>query len=427
MLCKRNTKKVSKLASTKLSKERTVKFSFFGRAVRSLVGMVLVILMVGAAFFVGLGLNTHTTFHRKFFSRAESIVEKNTPYKSMAVIETNSGRLLAGYHEHERLPMASTTKIMTAIIAIEKTDDLSALYDVPDVAVGVEGSSMYLKHGEKLSMEDYLYGLMLPSGNDAAVAIANIISGSEENFANLMNEYANNLGLLDTHFVTASGLHDTEHYTTSYDLAKLSAYAMKNEKFRKIVGVHSVTIKGSDPEKPRHLKNKQKLMHDNDLSACGILVTGVKSGFTPEAGRCLVTSAEFNGMEVIVVVLNAPQMFESTAKILKEVCGDYKMVEVISPQQHISKIAVSGGDKNEINIYSQAGFSYPLTAKEEVGLKVKYNYPSEVSAPVKKGDEVGTVVIELYGEDIFSTPIRAIETVTENGVEQIVNKLIENF
>ena len=403
---------------------RVFKTKFFTGVVRSVVGFAIVVIMVGVAFVVGMGLNTHTTFHRKFFVRAEN-VDTNRPYKSMAVIESSTGRLLAGYHEHEKLPMASTTKIMTAIIAIEKTEDLDVLIEVPDVAVGVEGSSMYLRRGEVLSMRDYLYGLMLPSGNDSAVAIANIIAGSEENFALIMNEYASKLGLNNTHFVTSSGLHDAEHYTTSYDLARLSAYAMGNETFREIVSTPSYVIEAK--EKARVFKNKQKLMHDKDLISCGILVTGIKSGFTPEAGRCLVTSAEFNGMEVIAVVLNAPQMFESTASILKETQQDYKMVEILFSQQHISKIGVVGGDKNEINIYSHAGFSYPLTAEEEVVLKIKYNYPPEISAPVQKEQEIGNVVVELYGEEIFNTPIRAIESVNENGVEQIINKMIENF
>lgn len=398
------------------------------KAVRSFVGFIVVVFMVGMAFMVGMGLNSHTTFYRKFFSKsmgAENLPK--TPYKSMAVIETSSGRLLAGYHEEDRLPMASTTKIMTAIVAIEKTPDLSCVYEVPKPAVGVEGSSMYLKAGEKLSMEEYLYGLMLPSGNDSAVAIANIISGSEENFARLMNEYAKNLGLKNTNFVTASGLHHENHYTTSLDLAKLTAYAMKNDNFRKIVGMKNITIKGSDPEKPRFLKNKQKLMSDETLLTKGINVTGVKSGFTPEAGRCLVTSAEFNDMEVVAVVLNAPKMFESTSQILQEVCEDYKMVSILTPKQHIAKVAVSGSEKKDVNLYSQEGFKYPLTAEEEVSTKVKYNYPSILSAPIQKDEQVGEVSVELYGQQIFITPIKAIEEVAENNLNTVIHKLIKNF
>jgi len=393
----------------------------------SFVGFVVVVLMVGFAFIAGVSLNNHTTFNRKFFSKGHTLENVKTPYKSMAVIESNSGRLLSGYHETDRLPMASTTKIMTAILTIEKMGDLTQEFIVPEQAVGIEGSSMYLKSGEKLALQDYLYGLMLPSGNDAAVALAYIVSGSEEAFAESMNEYARALGLENTNFVTASGLHDDNHYTTSLDLAKLTAYAMKNDKFREIVGTQKITIKGSSPDKPRHLKNKQKLITDEELIKNGITVTGVKSGFTPEAGRCLVTSAECNGMEVIAVVLNAPEMFLSTANILKEVFSDYEMVELIKPKQHITKLSVSGSETKEINVYTAEGFSYPLTNEEKVMAKLKYIYADGLSAPIQKDQPVGELTIELYGQALFKTPIRAIEEAKEDDLSSIINKLVQNF
>lgn len=386
------------------------------------VGVLLMTLMSG------LGLNALTTYNRKFFNRglcAEPA--KHTPYKSMVVLETNSGRVLAGYHENERLPMASTTKIMTAIVAIEELKDMSLEFEVPSCAVGVEGSSMYLKSGERLSIKEYLYGLMLPSGNDSAVAIANIVSGSEQQFAELMNIYAKRMGLSNTNFVTASGLHDENHFTTSLDLAKITAYALKNEVFREIVSTPIVTVRGADAEHPRILKNKQKLLRDDSLKEMGISVSGVKTGFTPEAGRCLVTSASGAGMDVVAVVLNAPDMFETSASILKEVFTEYKMVDILSPKQHISKIGVANGETKELNLYSEQGFRYPLTQEERVATRVKYNYPKQLSAPVKKEEVVGEVVIELNGQQLFKTAIRSIEESREEGIRVIINKLIEKF
>lgn len=398
---------------------------------RSLPMAIMVILLIGIVVLSlasGLGLNALTTYNRKFFNRgrcAEPV--KMSPYKSMVVLETNSGRVLAGYHENERLPMASTTKIMTAIVAIEEMGDVFKEYDVPLCAVGVEGSSMYLKAGEKLTLKEYLYGLMLPSGNDSAVAIANIVAGSEENFARLMNNYANKLGLSNTNFVTASGLHNENHYTTSLDLAKITAYALKNEIFREIVGTKSITIKGVDSEHPRILKNKQKLLTDDTLIDAGIFVSGVKTGFTPEAGRCLVTSASGAGMDVVAVVLNAPNMFEASADILKEVFAEYQMVNILNPKQHISKIGVINGETKELNLYSEQGFSYPLTHEERVATKVKYNYPKQLTAPVKKDEIVGEVIVELNGQELFKTAIRTIEGSRAVGLDTIINKLIENF
>ena len=166
------------------------------------------------------------------FSKAESI---NKNFESMVTIEASTGRILYSQDEHKRLPMASTTKILTAIVAIENCDDLDKKYEISKSATGIEGSSIYLKAGEHLSVRELLYGLMLRSGNDSAVAIAEIISGSVEKFVLLMNEYCKKLNLKDTSIVTVNGLHNENHYSSAYDLAIISAYAMKNEIFAEIV------------------------------------------------------------------------------------------------------------------------------------------------------------------------------------------------
>ena len=192
-------------------------------------------------------------------------------------------KVLYAKNAHEKLPMASTTKIMTAILAIE-TGKLDALVTVPKEAYGVEGSSMYLRLGEKISLRDLVYGLMLVSGNDAAVAIAINVGGSIAGFAALMNEKAKALGAQNTHFVTPNGLHDAEHYTTAYDLALIASYAMQNETFREIVGTtYYRTVTG---EITRTVKNKNKILWEYEGG------NGVKTGYTMAAGKCLVFSAE---------------------------------------------------------------------------------------------------------------------------------------
>ena len=390
------------------------------------VAIGLIMLLIVSAVILGFSSTNLTTFN-KLNGRVSVSSAVVKPYKAMVTIETKTKRILSSFNETEKLPMASTTKIMTAIVAIEAIQDINKEFIIPNEAVGIEGSSMYLRKGEKLTLEELLYGLMLPSANDGAVALAIICAGSESNFANLMNEKAKEIGAVNTHFVTASGLHDVNHYTTAYDLALISAYAMQNPIFKKIVGTKSVMVKGSDPDKPRFLKNKQHLFEDKTISDLGITITGVKTGFTPEAGRCLVSSATKNGLDTITVVLNAPDMFKSSADIIKEVYGSYTMVSVLPPKKHISTVICKNGESSQINIYSAQGFEYPASAGEIGKIKIKYNYPSVVLAPIEKDQKIGEVEVLLNNEVIFKTDILSIEEVKKTKVDNIFKKIIENF
>lgn len=231
-------------------------------------------------------------------------------------MELESGTVFHKKNEELKLPMASTTKIMTALIVAEDCD-LTEVISVPDEAVGVEGSSIYLKREEKISVKDLLYGLMLRSGNDAATALAIHHSGSVENFVEKMNSRAEELGANKTHFKNPSGLPDAEHYTTARDLCTITCSAMKNEIFAKVVGTKSYS--GDF----RAFTNKNKLLNNFDGA------NGVKTGYTEKAGRCLVSSAKRAGMDVVCVVLNCYDMFERSQKII-EGCFDKYAVETIS-------------------------------------------------------------------------------------------------
>lgn len=400
------------------SKIKTVK-TFF----KVVVGLVVLSMIIFGAVVQGVGIQSSGITNNKLKARAE----ETHPYKSMAVVETSSGRILAGFNTTKRLPMASTTKIATAIVTIESMEDLKKTYRVPDSAVGIEGSSMYLKYGEELSIEEYLYGLMLPSANDSAVALSIIVSGSEENFCKKLNELAEKLDLKNTNFVTASGLHNENHYTSAEDLAKLSAYAMKNETFKKIVSTEKITVSGAEEGNPRHLKNKQKLLFDEELKNAGILVTGIKSGFTPEAGRCLVTSATKNGMEVIAVVLNAPDMFNESKKAILDVYSNYELINVFPPKHHLGTLPVENNSESMINLYTSEGFSYPLTKEERAMIKITYDYPNMVQPPIKKDEVIGEVKITLYGQELFKTEIMSIEEVERLGNLNRLKKIIEKF
>lgn len=398
----------------------------FSNAFRGFIVVGIFIVTLLAVVVMGFNSLDESVYSKHIVPKARA-EETNRDYKAMTVIETNSMRILSSYNETKKLPMASTTKIMTAILTLERFEDLTQKFEVPVEAVGKEGTSIYLRRGEVLTIEEYLYGLMLPSANDCAVALSIIISGSEEKFADLMNDKAQELGLVSTHFVTASGLHDTEHYTTSADLAKLSAYAMKNERFRKIVGTKKLTITGTTEDEPRHLKNKQKLMEDESLKQMGIEVSGVKSGFTPEAGRCLVTCASHEGMEVIVVLLNAPNMFESTSEILKEIFEEYELKEITSAKKHITTLPVLNGQEKTVNLYTCEGFLYPLTKEESAAIKILFDYPAYLTAPVVKDQQVGEMKIVLFDESLQTIPIYSIEEVGAEGVKENIDKILRDF
>lgn len=235
----------------------------------------------------------------------------STTARSAIVIESGSGRIFFEHNADEKLPIASTTKILTAITVIENTPDLEKEITVPDEAVGTEGSSVYLKKGEKLRIIDLLYGLMLRSGNDCAVALACITSGSVTDFAYLMNTVARSAGAVNSHFANPHGLHDENHYSTARDLAAISAYAMRNDVFRRIVATKRYTdCPNASEEYNRDMHNKNKIL---DMLEGG---NGIKTGYTKNAGRCLVSSAMRDGKEVICVVLSCGPMFEESCELI---------------------------------------------------------------------------------------------------------------
>ena len=242
--------------------------------------------------------------------------------KAECVMETDSRRILYEQNGDFRLPMASTTKIVTAITAIENTENLDEIVTVPDDAAGVEGSSVYLKAGETLSVRDLLYGLMLRSGNDCAVALALHCAGDLGRFSALMNRTAQKAGALNSRFRNPHGLPKDEHYTTAADLCHITSYALQNEVFRGVVSTRYY--------EPKNWKNKNKLLFSYDGA------NGVKTGYTKQAGRCLVTSATRNGMTLVCTVLNCPTMYERTKTLLDDAFSRYQKVTLIEEGQIFS-------------------------------------------------------------------------------------------
>lgn len=311
--------------------------------------------------------------------------------KSAVLIETSADRIVYRKNADEKLPMASTTKIMTAICAIENTDDLDRKITVADCAVGVEGSSIYLKHGEHLSVRELVYGLMLSSGNDAAVAIACAVSGDVQRFAALMNETAKKIGVQNTSFKNPNGLDEEGHYTTAYDLARIASYSLKNDEFKKIVSTYTTTIPYEGYSYDRRLKNHNKLLKLYD--GC----IGIKTGFTKKSGRCLVSAAERDGAVLVAVTLNAPDDWNDHINMLnygfENVCGE----RIISDGAYLKTARVKGGTAKKVRIVAKGGVTVCTVKGEENKISIKYKIKNSLNAPVGYAQTVGIAQVYVNG------------------------------
>ncbi|MCL2630725.1 MAG: D-alanyl-D-alanine carboxypeptidase [Firmicutes bacterium] len=322
-------------------------------------------------------------------------------------MEVTSGRVLQGSNTQAKLPMASTTKAMTALVVLEKCDT-NSIVTIPRKAVGIEGSSIYLKEGEKLTVNDLLYGLMLRSGNDTAVALAIFTAGSEENFVKLMNLKAQELGLKNTNFTNPHGLHNQNHYTTAYDLAVISCVAMQNPKFKEIVSAKSFTVQGEGKE-TRHLANKNKILF---MYQGG---TGIKTGFTKVAGRCLIASSERNGMEVVAVALNCPDMWNDCMGLMDYSHANYHMVKAIDKDFNYRILPVSGGKSDSVLLYAKNDKYYPLKKDGSEHFETSLSTASSLKAPVKKGAEAGKIQVTLGNRLLFEEKLYSIVSVDKKG------------
>lgn len=338
-------------------------------------------------------------------SKAKVFADGECPAKAMVVIEASTGRVLEEKNKDDRLAMASTTKIMTALVTCKNTENFDEVVTIHDNAVGIEGTSMYLRKGEKLTVKELLFGLMLPSGNDAAMALAYHIGGGEEKFVEMMNAQASELGLKNTHFANPHGLDADGHYTSALDLALITAEGMKNDMFREIIATKNVRVTGSKENEPRLLSNKNRLL--KTLDGC----TGVKTGFTDNAGRCFVCSCTRDGMTLISVVLNCGPMFEQSARLMNLCFEKFKMYGLLEPYAQGDSILVTNGDQEFVQTVTKHGFSYPLTDEEFQSVKIVRNQPEILDAPVVKEQKIGEIEIYLDKDLLFKENIYTMENV----------------
>ncbi len=340
--------------------------------------------------------------------------------KAMCLIEAQTGRILAEKNSYAKLAMASTTKIMTAITAIEHCEDLDEVFEVSDKAIGVEGTSLYLRKGEKHSLRDLLYGLMLVSGNDASVAIGERVGGTVEHFVDLMNFTAYKIGVKNTHFENTHGLDEKGHYTCACDLAKITAYALNNPVFKEIVSTQNKKIVNADG-KVRYLCNKNKLLRTFNGAI------GVKTGFTDDAGRCLVSAAERDGMRLVCVVLNCGPMFEESSSLLDWGFNNFKLYNLVENVHFDNIINVSEGEKQNARVGNYETYFYPLKEGELNKLKVDVVLTKNVIAPLQKNSQVGEYKIFFDNNLLFSGKIVTMENIKERSLKQRLFDILDQW
>ena len=347
--------------------------------------------------------------------------------KGAILIEPLTGNVVYEKNAYAKLPMASTTKIMSAMLALEFGGDLDEQFVVDSEAIKVEGSSMGLQEGDTVTMRALVCGMLLPSGNDAANAAAVRISGSVQKFVQLMNERAAEIGMTSTHFVTPSGLDDDtdEHYSTAYDMALLTREAMKNPEFRDICSKSSVSVMFGNPPYKRTLTNTNKL-----LNKCEGVV-GVKTGFTDKAKRCLVSECERDGAQLICVTLNAPDDWNDHEKLYDYGFEQFEERELSLPDNDIN-LNVVGGEVDAVKCTAdKVSLKMLRNANDDIRSEVYLDH--FIYAPVAEGVKVGSVRY-YYGEQVISEqPIYTSEVVNALPVhkkswwESVVEKLKLSF
>ena len=330
--------------------------------------------------------------------------------KSAVLIDGMSGRILYEQNAYEKLPMASTTKIMTGLIACE-SGRFNENVKTSAFASGTEGSSLWLKIGEEQSLENLIYGLMLKSGNDAAVSIAEFLGGNTDAFALIMNKKAREIGALNTNFCNPHGLDAENHYTTSYDLALIAKEAMKNEKFREIVSTKTYSIPMQGEKWDRALKNHNKLLWQYE--GC----TGIKTGFTKKCGRCLVSSAEKDSKRLICVTLNAPDDWNDHKYLLDYGFSNYVGKTIVKKGEKVVDFTYDNKYKRKVGIVSAENCILMVGKSDVVTTKTVVN---KFKAPVKAGTVVGKMTVFCNGEKISETTLITDENIKKLNLWQKV-------
>lgn len=339
------------------------------------------------------------------FAQPAEAVSNNYGYsvdaKAAIVMEAFTGKVLFAQNEHEKLPIASTTKIMTALLALEQ-EDVQKKFKVNPSAIKVEGTSMGLKEGDEVTLEVLAIGMLLASGNDGANAAAVRISGSIPAFAKLMNEKAREIGMTNSSFETPSGLDGENHYSTAYDMALLAREALKNPKFREICSQPSIKTSYGSPPYDRWLKNHNRLLTSYEGTI------GIKTGFTKKAGRCLVSAVERDGVTLICVTLKCPNDWAAHKALYDSLAGKIKLEDLSVRLPQIT-VPVTGGVKENVSVLKCDEASIPVST----GINFDYRIRTApfLYAPVKAGAFIGEADLYIDGLLVKTIDLAAGEDV----------------
>lgn len=346
------------------------------------------------------------------FSEANSIEASNIVGEAAVLMDACNKQVLYQKNMHRSMYPASTTKILTAAIALEK-GGLNDLVTVPQAACLQEGSSIGLQEGEQLSLHDLLYALMLASGNDAAITVALHISGSEAEFAVLMNQWVQSIGAKDSNFVNPNGLPEPLHYTSAYDLALITQKAMQNPVFRKIVATRTMAIQrpladSSKGPPQEHLWNHNKLLSLYDGTI------GVKTGYTKKAGQCIVAQAKREGKELIAVVLKSQgvNIYNDAISLLDYGFNNFVSTSIVAKGEKISSLKVRHG-KEEVNLMAKNSFYFNFPARQNNLISRCVVLNKELRAPLPKGTKAGELI--LYQQEL---ELGRVDLVAERLIEK---------
>ncbi len=331
----------------------------------------------------------------------------------------DTGRVVLSVGADEKVFPASLTKVLTCIVALEHADSLEDTFEIPsgifDDIYAAGGAHISLRYGEVVTVSDLLHATLIRSACDSATALAYYVSGSVEEFAKVMNDKAREIGAVNTHFVNAHGLHDNNHYTTAHDLAIITKYALQNKDFCDIISKYSYTLPSTNMSDERYFESTMELELPTSEHYYPH-VTGIKSGFTDEAGRCLITKAEKNGEEYLLVTLganrdryyNSNMAYTDAANLYEYMFAQYSNKTIIEKSVPLTQITVDKGIKASVSLSPKNSVEH-LCALDE-NITTAFNVPESVTAPVTAGQEIGSVTVTV-GDESFTEPLFATEDI----------------
>ncbi len=343
----------------------------------------------------------------------------NVTARSAVVMEASTGRVLYSRDMKARRFPASTTKAMTLIVALEKgnPDDIVL---VSGHAAGTDGSTLWLEQGDRIPLGDLLYGIMMVSGNDGTVAIAEHIAGSVESFAGMMTKKAHEIGASDTFFVNSHGLPDERHYTTAYDMALIASYGYRNPRFLDIVSTKEKPVPWiRDPEKFWRNENQMLWLYEG--------ANGVKTGYTEAAGRCLVAGAKRNGIQLVSVVFDSIYMWNDTIAMLDYGFQHIRKAELVRKGETVAELPVLSGRRKRMPVKTAGGLDVPVGDDGTAGYEKVYDLPNHLKAPVRAGDIVGTVRVLYEGREMGSVELVAAESAEMKSFFMTVYQLVRKY